>query len=125
MNNILATSSWWPLNKHLTLKLGIEASLILSDLSTKQQYFSDNKKLDNEGYFYNEQKNIEKDTGISVKRQAKALKILKQYKLISIVKKGVPGRNYYKIRELNIRKFLLNIEKENGRKHNPDEDLDE
>ena len=64
--SILSQSAWWILNKSLTKKIGIDASLILSDLISKQEYYESINKLEDDGSFFNERDKIEIDTTISI-----------------------------------------------------------
>jgi len=97
ISNILSQSSWWMLNKSITKKLGIDASLILSDFISKYDYFRGKNQLDYEGYFFNKMESIEEDTTIPPYRQKKAIEILLKENLISLKKEGMPAKFYYKI----------------------------
>ena len=55
--SILASTPFLIINKTLLFNLGLDASLILSDLVQKEQYFISNNKLVN-GYFFNTVTNI-------------------------------------------------------------------
>jgi len=101
--SILSQSSWWILNKSLTIYLGFDASLLLSDLTSKQDYFRIHNKLDEEGFFFNYKKEITKDTGLSEQRQVKAIEILKKYDLVTLKRvKCIPPKLFYKV---NLRKI--------------------
>ena len=56
--NILGQDAFWIINKSLAKEIGLEASLLLSDLLTKSQYFD-------EEWFFNTAENIQEDTGLT------------------------------------------------------------
>lgn len=105
--SILSQSSWWIMNKSLTIFLGFDASLLLSDLASKQDYFRDRNQLDEEGYFFNHRKDIAKDTSISEPRQIKAFKILQEKNLVQIKKVNkIPPKFYYKVNASEINSLI-------------------
>jgi hypothetical protein len=110
-SSLLAQSSWWTLNKAITILLGFDASLLLSDLVAKEEYFRIKDQLDEDGFFFNLRKDIKYDTGLSEQRQIKALDVLKDKNLISTVRKGVPPKLYYKSNPDKIMEVLLEMHK--------------
>jgi len=109
-SSILSQSSWWVLNKSLTIFLGFDASLLLSDLSSKQDMYRDAGKLDENGFFYNFKKKIQEDTGISEPKQDKAIEILKKHKLIeTIKKKGIPPILFYRVNITEVNNLILEL----------------
>lgn len=108
--NILSETSWWPVNKLFTRKYGIDAAVIIADLSSKQEYFRGRRMLDREGFFFNEKKDIETDTSISPYRQDKALKILIDIEVLETeIKKGIPPKRYYKVNVNKLNKLVLKL----------------
>lgn len=106
LSNILGSSAYFTINKFLAKEIGLYATIVLSDLISKEKYFVDNNKIDNEGYFFNTHDNIEKDTTLSKHKQIKALKILKEKGFIDIKIKGIPAKNHFKINSHNIILFF-------------------
>ena len=104
--NILSQSSWWVINKAVTKSIGIDASLILSDLMSKHEYFLNRGMIDEQGFFFNTRDNIENDTTIPIYRQNKAIEILKQYGLVEITNKGIPPKTRFKLNFKNIDKLI-------------------
>ena len=60
---------YWSINKNMVKILGIETSLWLADVYSKWEYFKEKNILDKDGYFFNTQRNIEKDTTLSLYKQ--------------------------------------------------------
>lgn len=104
--NILSSHAWWPLNKAFVREYGIDAALLIADLSTKQEYFAEKGMLDEHGYFFNEKKDIENDTSLSLHRQSNAVEILKKIRVLFINKKGTPSRLYYRVEVSNLNKRI-------------------
>lgn len=106
IQNILSINSFWVINKKLTIELGFEASLMLSDLISKHAYFTEREMIDEEGGFYNSRENIEQDTGLTSYQQRNTCNILIRRGLLKILRKDNPARNYYYINYENINKIL-------------------
>ena len=114
--SILSETSWWPVNKLFTRKYGIDAALIIADLSSKQEYFKGRKMLDKNGYFFNEKKDIERDTSISPYRQDKAFKILTDIKVLDTeIRKGIPPKRYYRVNINRLNKLVLSLYELDGK----------
>lgn len=106
--SILCQDAYWTINKKLVRMLGLKPTLLLSDLLSKDRYFFREKKLTEDGFFYAEQKNIEKDTTLTPHEQRKCLNILKEYDLIATERRirehGIS--NYFKLNHDNIINYL-------------------
>lgn len=106
LNNTLGKDSFFMVNKKLLKELGFEATLLLSDLISKEQYFKDRNTLDNEGFFFNTQKNIEEDTTLTRYQLDNAINILEGKNFIETKLKGMPQRKHYRILATQIASFL-------------------
>jgi hypothetical protein len=106
LSSILGSSAYFTINKFLAKEIGLYATIVLSDLISKEKYFIDNNKLDTEGYFFNTHDNIERDTTLSKHKQIKAFKILQEKGFIIIKRKGIPAKNHFKINNSNILAFF-------------------
>ncbi len=94
-------------NKAMIRNLGVEAAIFLSDLISKEQYFEVKGMLDDDGYFFNSEENREEDTGLSPYKQSKAIEILvKNEILLSVVRKGLPPKQRFKINHLKLKEFI-------------------
>lgn len=84
-------------NKNLASNIGLDAAIFYSELCSKYKYFSQKKKLDKDGYFFNTVENMKNDTSLSDYRQREAIKKLKELGLICYQIKGLPARRYFKV----------------------------
>ena len=103
MKELLSSTAFIVVNKTLAKNLGLKETVLLADLISKEEYFIDNGMTD--GWFFNTETNIQKDTTLTPYQQRKALKTLKKYEIIETKRKGIPAKQYFKINEAN----LLNI----------------
>ena len=86
--SILATTPFLILNKCLLINLGVDASLVLSDLIQKEEYFKDSSQ-NNGGYFFNVTQDISCSTTLSYYQIRQALSVLEKWGIIKVVLKGV------------------------------------
>jgi hypothetical protein len=108
MIHLLSSSAFIICNKTLAKKLGLKATILLSDLISKQEYFMNHDLIDAQGYFFNTQENIEKDTTLTPYQQRNALRTLKKALIIETKKMGIPAKLHYRINEEQVIKFLDN-----------------
>jgi|TARA_R110002020_G_scaffold435810_1_gene646044 hypothetical protein len=106
MKNLLSSSAFIVLNKYLAQNLGLKEAILLADLISKEEYFINNGMTD--GWFFNTEANIEVDTTLSPYQQRSALKTLKNMKIIETKRMGVPAKQFFKISEELVIKFLNN-----------------
>ena len=103
MKHLLSSSAFLIVNKQLAKQVGLKGAVLLADLISKEEYFIANGMTD--GWFFNTEANIERDTTLTSYQQRKVLKTLKKYGIIETKRKGIPAKQYFKINEAN----LLNI----------------
>jgi hypothetical protein len=103
--SILATTPFLIINKCLLVNLGVDASLVLSDLIQKEQYFKGSSQ-DNEGYFFNVTNDISCSTTLSYYQIKQAISVLEKWGIIKVVLKGVPAKKHFKIDHAQILNFL-------------------
>ena len=103
MKHLLSSSAFLIVNKQLAKQVGLKGAVLLADLISKEEYFIANGMTD--GWFFNTEANIERDTTLTSYQQRKVLKTLKKYEIIETNRKGIPAKQYFKINEAN----LLNI----------------
>ena len=108
MIHLLSSSAFIICNKILAKKLGLKATILLSDLISKQEYFINNGLIDTQGFFFNTQENIEEDTTLTPYQQRNALRTLKNNFIVETKKKGIPAKLHYKINEQQVMEFLNN-----------------
>ena len=107
MKHLLSSTAFLVLNKELARQIGLKESVLLADLISKEEYFIANGMTD--GWFFNTEANIEKDTTLTAYQQRKCIKSLKKIGIIETKRKGVPARQYFKINEELVIKFLNNL----------------
>ena len=62
-----------------------------------------------DGWFFNTEANIEKDTTLTPYQQRKCLKTLKISLVLETKRKGIPAKQYFKINEQQVIKLLNNL----------------
>tara|TARA_R100000654_G_scaffold35308_1_gene60728 strand:- start:1806 stop:2450 length:645 start_codon:yes stop_codon:yes gene_type:complete len=105
MKNLLSSTAFLVVNKELAKQIGLHEVVLLADLISKEQYFIDNKQL-NEGYFFNTAKNIQDDTTLTAHQQRKAIKNLELFNIIKTKLIGIPAKKHFKILENNLLTFF-------------------
>jgi transcription initiation factor IIE alpha subunit len=102
-------------SKILAFKLGINASIILSSLIYKHNYwFGENRliKIENENFFYITYTNLQAETLIKQSAIKKAIVNLKEAGLIKVKRKGVPATNHYSLNEEALNNYESKYESE-------------
>ena len=110
MRNILSSTAYLVVNKFLASRIGVDASILLADLISKEGYFIDNNSLV-DGYFFNTSDNIKKDTTLSKYKQREAIKILQDQKFLTTKLSGMPSKLHFKINHDKILKYLTTSSK--------------
>ena len=82
MKSLLSSTAFLILNKQLAQQIGLNEAVLLADLISKEEYFMQNGMID--GWFFNTESNIEKDTTLTAYQQRKCLKTLKKAQLIEV-----------------------------------------
>ncbi|MGC7873906.1 hypothetical protein ACPUYX_20755 [Desulfosporosinus sp. SYSU MS00001] len=85
------------LNKNLCFAIGLDATLVYSELLSRYNYFNIREELDEEGYFFNTIDDFERATTLDDKQQKKAIDRLANFGLIKTKLKGVPARRHFLI----------------------------
>ena len=107
MKHLLSSTAFIVLNKELARQIGLKSAVLLADLISKEEYFIANGMTD--GWFFNTEANIEKDTTLTPYQQRKCLKTLKTNLILETKRKGIPAKQYFKINELQVIKLLNNL----------------
>ena len=107
MKHLLSSSAFLVVNKCLAKQIGLKETILLADLISKEEYFIANGMTD--GWFFNTEKNIEDDTTLTPFQQRKCLKSLRKFGIIETKRKGVPAKQFFKINEELVIKFLNNL----------------
>ena len=107
MKYLLSSTAFLVLNKELAKQVGLNAAVLLADLISKEEYFIAKGMTD--GWFFNTEANIERDTTLTPYQQRKCLKTLKKHQLIEVKRKGVPAKQFFKINEELVINILNNL----------------
>jgi len=107
MKHLLSSTAFLVLNKELARQVGLKEAVLLADLISKEEYFIANGMTD--GWFFNTEANIEKDTTLNSYHQRKCIKVLKDKGLIEVKRKGIPAKQYFKINEEQVLQILNNL----------------
>jgi len=106
MKELLSSTAFLVVNKELAKNIGLKETILLADLISKEEYFINNGMTD--GWFFNTEDNIFKDTTLTPYQQRNALKTLKKNEIIETKRMGIPAKQYFKINEEQVIKFLNN-----------------
>jgi hypothetical protein len=107
MKHLLSSTAFIVLNKELARRVGLKEAVLLADLISKEEYFIAKGMTD--GWFFNTEANIEKDTTLTAYQQRKCITTLKKEGLIEVKRKGIPAKQHFKINEELVVKFLNNL----------------
>jgi len=106
MKELLSSTAFIVVNKELAKNIGLKETVLLADLISKEEYFINNGMTN--GWFFNTEANIHKDTTLTPYQQRKAIKTLKEHNIIETKRMGVPAKQHFKINEEQVVKFLNN-----------------
>lgn len=104
--SLLDKDGYITMNKIILRALGIDATLLFGELVSEYIYYYKYHMLTEDGYFFSKSESIEENTTLSPYRQREALRILKAKKLVEVVFRGVPAKNYFTINEDVLEEFL-------------------
>ena len=96
---IIARENFITYSKVVARKLGVNAAVLLGQLCSYQNLA--------EGEFYREQSLISEDTCLSVYEIRKAVEVLTDAEILTVERKGIPAKNFYKIDEDKLSELLI------------------
>ena len=101
MKHLLSSTAFLVVNKELAKQIGLNETVLLADLISKEQYFKEKEYSNYEmgGWFFNTAKNIQNDTTLTSHQQRKAVKNLKSLGIIETKLIGIPAKQHFKINE--------------------------
>jgi hypothetical protein len=121
MKHLLSSTAFLVLNKELARRIGLKEAVLLADLISKEEYFIANGMTD--GWFFNTEANIQADTTLTAYQQRKCLTTLKKYQIIQVKRRGIPAKQYFKINEEQVIKFLNNLSVSNSTTINKNKEI--
>ena len=114
MKHLLSSSAYIVVNKILSKRVGLKASVLLADLISKENYFENRGEI-KDGFFFNTSKNIERDTTLTYCKQKGAIQILEDEGFIETKLMGMPATLHFKILQNKIDSFLKTSIKETSK----------
>ena len=114
MKHLLSSSAYIVVNKMLSKRVGLKASVLLADLISKENYFENRGEI-KDGFFFNTSKNIERDTTLTYCKQKAAIQILEDEGFIETKLMGMPATLHFKILQNKIDGFLKTSIKETSK----------
>ena len=96
---IIAKENFITYSKVAARKLGVNAAVLLGQFCSYQNLA--------EGEFYREQSLISEDTCLSVYEIRKAVEVLTDAEILTVERKGIPAKNFYKIDEDKLSELLI------------------
>lgn len=107
MIELLSNTGFIMYNKRLAHLLGVNSAILLGELCAKYQYWLDRGELvENDGWFFATQNDIEADTALSPKQQRLAIQSLIDAGIVRAQKMGLPAKMYYQISEEEVNNLL-------------------
>jgi hypothetical protein len=100
LEGVFGNAPYWTINKKLYLQYGFEATLLL-------QHFHDLQTKVFHGEFFQTHEKITEELGLKRRKIENAIEILKEAGFLSVVKKGLPQTNHFKVEIANLSTFLL------------------
>lgn len=111
ISKLLSTDGYIIVNKALIKRVGLNAAVLLGELCAEYNYWESAGELIDD-MFYSTRENIEENTGLTDYMQREAMKILQNLQLLTIVKQGMPAKNYYKLDDHQLLNFLTTSDEE-------------
>lgn len=94
--NLLRADGSVIVNKKLMHSIGVNETIIYSELISRYLYFENKNQLTEDGFFYNTIDDLYQGTALSRKQQDKCIKNLKTLNLIDCKLKGIPAVRHFK-----------------------------
>lgn len=107
LSSTVSQGAFWMVNKKLARFLeSNDAALLLADLISRREFFSERGDLDFEGGFFALSESIENELNLTKEARQKLTKHLESVGFLVVKKKGLPSKNYYYIQDSGIVKVL-------------------
>ena len=105
--SLIASRNFIAVNKTLIRELGLECAVLLGELASESEFFSDDKQ---DGFFYATVEKIKDNTGISDYQQRKAIEKLCSLGILESRLMGCPAKRYFKIscENTNVKSICMN-----------------
>lgn len=84
-------------NRPIAHALGLSAAVVYAALISKQVYYEQHNKLDEEGFFYSTIADLQESTTLTKRQQKDAIKVLIDKGLIKRKRCGMPAKRYFRV----------------------------
>ena len=105
-SKLITSGGYCLLNFRVAESVGINESILLGYLISKQQYFEKKGMLEEDGYFYLLREDIAKSTKVSYKKQKEAFDNLERLGFILTKITGIPAKKHFIVLEYKIKEFF-------------------
>jgi len=113
--DLIKSTGYITVSKELAHEIGLNETVILSELISQYEYFKKNNKLRDQKWFFCTIEKLEEQTTLNRHYQDKAIATLKKLGLIEVDRKGLPARRHFKIIEREILNLFFNENADNPR----------
>ena len=111
ISSLLSNNGYIAVNRALIKGLGLNCAVLIGELCSEYNYYSENNQLTNKEWFYSTVPNIEENTGLNKYFQEESIKILKKHNIIETKVMGMPSKRYFRINFAEIEKIFKNANK--------------
>lgn len=111
--SLIASQNFIAVNKTLIRELGLECAVLLGELSSESEFFSDYKQ---DGFFYATVERIKDNTGLSDYQQRKSIEKLCSRGILESRLMGCPAKRYFRISCENLQDQFLNNSRTSSQK---------
>lgn len=94
---LLSTDGYIVVNKTLIKHFGANCAILIGELCAEHKYYESTGALNEYGEFFSTRANIEANTGLNEYAQRTAIEELKKADILSVTRRGIPAKNYYRI----------------------------
>lgn len=102
----IASRNFITVNKLLAHYIGLNESLVLGELASEWDYYSETGQLEPDGYFYVTVEKLWLNTTIKEDLQRKVLKNLERYGIVEIIYRGIPRKRFIRLNEQSIENII-------------------
>ena len=102
---LISNENYIIVNRDLIKEIGLDETILLSELCSEQNYWKSKDKLGKDGFFFSTIENIENNIGFKKKKQLTLLKDLKSRNLIEVKYHDMPKKRYIKVNALELEKI--------------------
>lgn len=106
---LISAKNYITVNKSISRKIGLQASVFFSELVYKFEYWADRHELLDDKWFFFTVEDAEEATTLKRDAQLSAIKILTQHNLIECTRKGIPSKRYFALNIDEIYQFVLDV----------------